>query len=261
MLAIISPAKKLDFEPLLEPLGYSDPTFPMDTLELVEAARTLSLNSLKRLMKLSDNLADLNYQRFKAFANTPEIDDVKQAIMAFAGDTYVGLDAANLDNDDLVYAQDHLRIISGLYGLLRPLDMIQPYRLEMGSRLNNSRGSDLYSFWGDRLSNALDDIVAKHKFQVLINLASDEYFKATKSKSMKARIIKPVFKEIKNGETRVIGMFAKRARGSMARYVIQNRIEDPNLLKNFDKGGYMFRDELSSADTLVYTREQPPAIS
>lgn len=256
MLAVVSPAKKLDFEPLTRPIGYSDPTFPDETMELVKSARKLNRSALQRLMKLSDKLTDLNHQRFKAFTDTPQPDHVKQAVMAFAGDTYVGLDAASLNEDDLVYAQDHLRIISGLYGLLRPLDVIQPYRLEMGSRLKNPRGADLYQFWGDQLANALDETVGKHRFPVIINVASNEYFKAAKAKSVQARIITPIFKEIKNGEARTLGLFAKRARGSLARYMIQNRVEDPEGLKSFDLGGYQYRDDLSEENTWVFTREQ-----
>ncbi len=260
MLAIVSPAKKLDFEPLNRPLSRSlepsQPKFADDAAQLVKSARKLSRTELQRLMKLSDSLTDLNYQRFKGYSFTPGPDQVKQAIMAFAGDTYTGLDAATLDDDDLAYAQDHLRIISGLYGLLRPLDMIQPYRLEMGRRLNNPRGADLYEFWDNRLAEAIDEIVDSHPAKVVVNVASNEYFKAARAKAMQARIITPVFKEIKNGEARVLGLFAKRARGSLARYMIQNRIEDPEGLKSFDTGGYAYRDDLSNDDTWVFTRVQ-----
>lgn len=256
MLAIVSPAKKMDFDPLERPLPQTEPDFLDETSTLVKSAQKLSKSELQRLMKLSDSLADLNYQRFKGFSSKPTADQVKQAVMAFAGDTYVGLDAPTLSEDDLVYAQDHLRILSGLYGLLRPLDMIQPYRLEMGKRLDNPRGSDLYEFWDDRLAGAIDDIVAGHKASVVVNCASNEYFKAAKQKVLKARVITPVFKEIKNGEARVLGLFAKRARGSMARYLIQNRVEDPEGLKDFDTGGYAYRGDLSDGDTWVFTREQ-----
>ncbi len=256
MLAIVSPAKKMDFDPLDRSLPMSEPDFLDDTQLLVKSAKKLSKSELQRLMKLSDSLAELNYQRFKGFSADPSPDQVKQAVMAFAGDTFVGLDAPSLSKDELVYAQDHLRILSGLYGLLRPLDMIQPYRLEMGKRLDNPRGSDLYEFWDEQLAEAIDGIVASHKAQVVVNCASNEYFKATKPKVMTSRVITPVFKEIKNGEARVLGLFAKRARGSMARYMIQNRIEDPDGIKNFDTGGYIYRDDLSEDDTWVFTREQ-----
>ena len=256
MLAIVSPAKKLDFEPLDRPLAHSDPVFLDDTVELAKSAQKLSRGELQQLMKLSDSLTDLNYQRFKGFSAKPSPDQVKQAVMAFAGDTYTGLDAATLSDADLEYGQDHLRILSGLYGLLRPLDMIQPYRLEMGKRLSNPRGADLYDFWDDRLAEAIDGIVSSHKAGVVVNVASNEYFKAAREKVLKARVITPVFKEIKNGEARVLGLFAKRARGSMARYMLQNRIEDPEGLKAFDTGGYAYRDELSEDDTWVFTRVQ-----
>ena len=256
MLAIVSPAKKLDFSPLERQLAHSVPEFTDDAVTLVESVRKLSRSELQNLMKLSDALTDLNFQRFKGYAPKPSPDQVKQAVMAFAGDTYTGLDATSLDGDDLTYAQDHLRILSGLYGLLRPLDMIQPYRLEMGRRLSNPRGGDLYEFWDGQLAEAIDGIVADHAAGVVVNLASNEYFKAAQEKSLKARVITPVFKEIKNGEARVLGLFAKRARGAMARYMIQNRIEDPEGLKSFDTGGYGFRDDLSDGDTWVFTRVQ-----
>lgn len=256
MLAIVSPAKKLDFEPLDRQLARTEPEFSHDALDLVKSAQKLSRGELQRLMKLSDNLTDLNYQRFKGYSPKPSPDQVKQAVLAFAGDTYTGLDAATLGDEDLNYAQDHLRILSGLYGLLRPLDMIQPYRLEMGSRLSNTRGADLYDFWDDQLAEHIDEIVAGHSASVVVNVASNEYFKATRAKTLKARVITPVFKEIKNGEARVLGLFAKRARGSMARYLIQNRVEDPEGLKSFDTGGYAYRDELSDEDNWVFTRVQ-----
>ncbi len=256
MLAIVSPAKKLDFEPLDRPLAHSDPVFLDDAAALVKSAQKLSRGELQQLMKLSDNLTDLNYQRFKGYATKPSPDQTKQAVMAFAGDTYTGLDAATLTDADLAYGQDHLRILSGLYGLLRPLDMIQPYRLEMGKRLSNPRGADLYEFWDNQLAETIDDIVAGHKAGVVINVASNEYFKAAREKVLKARVITPVFKEIKNGEARVLGLFAKRARGSMARYMIEHRIEYPEGLKAFDTGGYAYRDELSEGDSWVFTRVQ-----
>ena len=256
MLAIVSPAKKLDFSPLDRDLAATTPAFPDDTAALVKSAQKLSKAQLQQLMKLSDDLAELNFQRFKGFAAKPSADQVKQAALAFAGDTYTGLDAATLSDKDLNYAQDHLRILSGLYGLLRPLDLIQPYRLEMGKWLDNPRGGDLYDFWGDRLAEAIDDIVSTHKAKVVVNVASTEYFKAAREKALKARVITPVFKEIKNGEARVLGLFAKRARGALARYMIEHRIENPEGLKKFDTGGYAYRDELSDGDTWVFTRVQ-----
>ncbi|MBT3559323.1 MAG: peroxide stress protein YaaA [Rhodospirillales bacterium] len=254
MLAVVSPAKKMNFDHLDRRLPSSEPEFLSDTKKLVTAARKLSRSDLQNLMKLSDSLAEVNFQRFKNFKSTPGTDDAKPAAFAFAGDTYVGLESATLDDKDLDYAQDHLRILSGLYGLLRPLDQIQPYRLEMGRRLDTPNSADLYDFWGPKLGNCLDDVVADHKSSTIINLASIEYFKATQAKSMKSRVITPTFKEIKDGEAKVIGFFAKKARGSMARYLIQNRIEEPEGLKSFDTDGYVYRDDLSEGDAWTFTR-------
>jgi uncharacterized protein len=254
MLAVVSPAKKMNFDDLDRPLSATEPAFLPDTKKLVAAARKLSRSDLQNLMKLSDSLADLNFQRFKAFKAKPDANEGKQAAFAFAGDTYVGLDSATLDDGDLDYAQDHLRILSGLYGLLRPLDRIQPYRLEMGRRLGTPKGEDLYEFWGAKLGKNLDSLVAEHASSTIVNLASIEYFKAAQAKSMKARVITPEFKEIKDGEAKIVGFFAKKARGSMARYMIQNRIEKPDDLKSFDTEGYIYRDDLSQGDSWVFTR-------
>ena len=254
MLALVSPAKKLDFSALDRPLAHSEPAFADDTVKLVRAARRLGRGKLQRLMKLSDSLGELNYRRFRDFADEATPDNAKQAALAFAGDTYAGLDAASLDADDLDYAQSHLRILSGLYGLLRPLDLIQPYRLEMGRRLATRRGADLYGFWGDRLAKAIDAEVAGHPSPVVVNLASSEYFKAAQASSLGARVVTPVFKEEKNGAAKVIGFVAKHARGAMARHMITRRIETPDELKSFTEGGYGYRDELSDADTWVFTR-------
>ncbi len=256
MLAVVSPAKKLDFSELDRPLKSTDPDFLSEAKKLATAARKLSKSELQNLMKLSDSLTELNFERFKTFKSNPGADLTKQAAFAFAGDTYTGLDATSLSDKELTYAQDHLRIISGLYGVLRPLDRIQPYRLEMGRSLPNPRGSDLYTFWGGRIGQALDKAVASHKSAVVINAASSEYFKAAQAKTMTARVITPHFKEIKDGEARAIGFFAKKARGSMARYLIQNRIEKPEDLKSFDTEGYVYRDDLSSENDWVFTRTQ-----
>ena len=254
MLALVSPAKKLDFSALDRPLTHTEPAFPDDTRKLVTAARRLGRGKLQRLMKLSEPLSELNYQRFRDFAAEATPGNAKQAVLAFAGDTYAGLDAASLDADDLAYAQNHLRILSGLYGLLRPLDLIQPYRLEMGSRLGTRRGADLYGFWGDKLAKAIDSTVADHPSPVVVNLASAEYFKAVPAKALRARVVTPVFKEEKNGVARVIGFVAKRARGAMVRHMIANRIETPDELKSFTGDGYRYRDRLSDGDTWVFTR-------
>jgi len=254
MLALVSPAKKLDFTELAAPMTHSQPDFLKRSQVLIKAARKLSRAELSRLMKLSDNLTELNFQRFKAFAPPFTTANAKQAVLAFSGDTYVGFDAASVSEDDLLYAQDHLRILSGLYGLLRPLDLVQPYRLEMGSRLQNPEGPDLYDFWGDDLARAIDQAVSGHKEAVVINLASNEYFKAARPKHMKTRVITPVFKEVKNGEAKVLGLFAKRARGMMARYIVTKRVEQSEKLKKFNDGGYAYQDHLSEPDNWVFTR-------
>lgn len=257
MLALVSPAKKLDFSELSKPLPYSRSEFTDETQSLVKTARRLSRPKLRKLMNLSAALTDLNYQRFQDHAPVSTPDNAKQAALAFAGDTYAGLDSASLDEDDWAFAQDHLRILSGLYGLLRPLDLIQPYRLEMGSRLTTRRGKSLYDFWGKRLAVAIDSVVAGHETPVVVNLASNEYFKAVPLKSLQARAITAIFKEVdgdNDGQGKVIGFFAKRARGAMARYMIQNRLENPEDLKSFADDGYRYRDNLSDADNWVFTR-------
>lgn len=256
MLALVSPAKKLDFNELAAPITHSQPQFLERSQVLVESARKLSRAELGRLMKLSDKLSELNFQRFKAFAPPFTTANAKQAVLAFSGDTYIGLEPATLSEADLVYAQDHLRILSGLYGLLKPLDLVQPYRLEMGSRLRNPEGSDLYDFWGNELADAIDGAVSDHKEPVVINLASNEYFKAARPKYMKTRVITPVFKEVKDGQAKVLGLFAKRARGMMARYMVGGRIEKSEKLKKFKDGGYAFQDHLSDNDTWVFTRQK-----
>jgi len=256
MLAVVSPAKKLDFTDVAADLPHSQPQFLDQSVVLVEAVRRLSRAELQRLMKLSDKLTDLNFERFKAFSTPFTKANARQAVLVFNGDTYVGLDAKTLSAADLAFAQDHVRILSGLYGALRPLDLIQPYRLEMGRRLNNPRGADLYEFWGDDLADAIDETVAGDSDPAVINLASNEYFKAAKPKHLKSRVITPVFKEVKNGEAKVLGMFAKKARGMMARYIITNRLENSEDLKKFTGGGYVWRDHLSDSDTWVYTRER-----
>lgn len=250
MLAVLSPAKKLDFEPV-ENIPFSRPEFQSQANELVAVARALSSPDLQKLMKISTALADLNKMRFRTFA--PASDDLnsKQAVLAFAGDTYIGLEAGSLDRDEMAYAQDHLRILSGLYGVLRPLDRIQPYRLEMGSRLANGNGRNLYAFWGDRIGQALDRAADGGD---VINLASSEYFKAANAGKMTSRVITPAFKEERDGALKMIGLFAKRARGAMARFLVQNRVDCLEGLKDFDAGGYRFRVDLSTETTPVFTR-------
>jgi len=258
MLALVSPAKKMDFEELTRPLPHTEPDFFPDTKSLVNSARKLSLADIQRLMNLSDTLSQLNFQRFKAFKSQQSQTNAKQAALAFAGDTYIGLDAGTLTDGDLKYAQDHLRILSGLYGLLRPLDLIQPYRLEMGRRLKNERGGNLYEFWGDKLAKRINKITAGHQNSTIINLASNEYFKATQHKEIKSAIITPVFKEIKDTKENVIGFLAKKARGTMARYIIKNKVEVPEKLKLFSEDRYQFQENKSDTNTWVFTRKFIP---
>jgi len=250
MLAVLSPAKKLNFDALDKDLGESQPAFQADANRLAKIARTLSVSDLRGLMKISEDLASLNKKRFASFAAASDELNSKQAAFAFAGDTYTGLQAGNMEADDLAYAQEHVRILSGLYGVLRPLDRIQPYRLEMGSRLKNKAGNNLYAYWGDRIGAALDEAAQG----VVINCASIEYFKAT-GQAMASRVITPAFKEERDGGLKMIGFFAKKARGMMARFMVLNRIEDPEGLKDFDLEGYRFQPKLSVENDWVFTRK------
>ncbi len=258
MLVVLSPAKALDFAPLPAALPHTTPSLAKDTAELSKITRTLSPTDLKRLMHISDALADLNHARFQEFGDPRPGESAKQAALAFNGDTYTGLDAPALSAQDLNYAQDHLRILSGLYGILRPLDLIEPYRLEMGIKLDNPRGKDLYAFWKGRISAHLDHAVAGHQHPVIINCASTEYFKATEhKKALAARVITPVFHDERDGKSRVIGLMAKRARGMMARFIITNRLDDPQQIKDFNAGGYQFQPDRSDADHWLFSRPQP----
>ncbi|MAU40518.1 MAG: peroxide stress protein YaaA [Kordiimonas sp.] len=258
MLVVVSPAKKLDFEENFSSLPHSQPDFLDQSEELIEVARDLSREDIASLMKISDNLADLNYQRYRHFSRPFTLANAKQAVLAFKGDTYRGLDAETLSDDDMDYAQRHFRILSGLYGVLRPLDLIQPYRLEMGTKLANPSGKNLYEFWDQQittsLNKALEDACGPSAQKVLVNCASQEYFKAVKPSALNGRVITPVFKEVKDGQARVLGMMAKKARGMMARYIIQQRIDIPEGLKDFDLDGYTFQPDLSDDNVLEFHR-------
>jgi len=260
MLALISPAKKLDFETEPKLNDHTQPDLLSQSEILVKSARRLSRNQLGQTMKLSDNLADLNYQRYQDFSTPFDLGNAKQAALVFNGDTYVGLQAGSLTKADMKFAQNHLRILSGLYGVLRPLDLIQPYRLEMGARFKPPRKTDLYDFWDGQITDALNQVLDGQKDNTVVNCASNEYFKSVKAKKLDGPVITPVFKEIKDGQSRVIGMFAKQARGAMARHMITNRIETPEGLKSFDWGGYEYRDDLSDDKSWVFTRNQPPPV-
>jgi cytoplasmic iron level regulating protein YaaA (DUF328/UPF0246 family) len=255
MLAIISPAKKLDFEFSPHYSKFSQPVLIDRSETLVKKAKQLSRTELGRTMNISDKLSDLNYNRFQNFSTPFSLQNAKQAALVFNGDTYVGLEASSLKAADLNFAQDHLRILSGLYGVLRPLDLIQPYRLEMGARFQAPGGSDLYEFWKNSLAAELNSAIDKHKDKSIINLASVEYFKAVDQDILVGNVITPVFKEVKNGVSKVLSFFAKRARGSMARYIIKNRLRSPSQIKKFDDSGYTYRSDLSDENTWVFTRE------
>lgn len=252
MLVVISPAKRLDWSE--RAVDVTDPVFGEDAMRLARTARNLSLTDLQELMHISPDLARLNRDRFRDFAETPARDATRPAAFAFAGDTYQGLEAASLDPDELRWAQDRLRILSGLYGLLRPLDAIQPYRLEMGSRLKTRRGGSLYEYWGDRIARALNAQAAEAGASVLVNCASQEYFGAVDLSALELRVITPVFMEDKPKGPKIVSFHAKRARGAMARHIVQNRLTDPADLAAFDLGGYAFDDTRSEPDRPVFLR-------
>tara|TARA_R110002049_G_scaffold199670_12_gene370093 strand:+ start:538 stop:1302 length:765 start_codon:yes stop_codon:yes gene_type:complete len=252
LLIVISPAKTLDFETAPSTDSHSQPRFLQQSQQLINELKDLSTADIATLMKLSDKLAALNMARFQTWQKPFDLENAKQALLAFKGDVYTGLDAETLDVAGLEFAQQHLRILSGLYGVLRPLDLMQPYRLEMGTKFANAKGKDLYQFWGSQLR---DSIESELKDGVLINLASNEYFKAVEAKKLKARIITPVFKDWKNGQYKIISFYAKKARGLMSRYIIDHGINEPEDIKGFDSEGYRFSPEMSQADEWVFLRD------
>ncbi|MFT5867918.1 MAG: cytoplasmic iron level regulating protein YaaA (DUF328/UPF0246 family) [Paracoccaceae bacterium] len=250
MLTVISPAKRLDWA--ARDVATTVPVFQADADALVNYARKLSITALRELMDISPDLAKLNHDRFASFSETK--DDTRPAAMAFAGDTYTGLEAVSLDSEDLRFAQEHLRILSGLYGLLRPLDAIQPYRLEMGSRLKTQRGHSLYDYWGSQVSEALNAQADGVGTDVLINCASIEYFGAVDLAALKTRVITPVFLEDKPAGPKVVSFFAKKARGAMARFIVERRLTTPKGIVDFDLGGYEFQPSLSTDEKPVFLR-------
>ena len=259
LLALLSPAKRLDFESEdnLVAKGSLKATLPAladDTAILADRAKRYSAGDLKRLMDISPALAALNHARFQAFAGAR----TRAAIYAFAGDVYQGFDAATLSKADITFAQGHIGILSGLYGVLRPLDAIAPYRLEMGTRVKTERGKDLYAFWRTAVTARLNDLTAKMKNPAVINLASVEYWSVVDAKALAAPVIHPVFKEIKGGKAQIISFPAKKARGLMARYIVENRVDAPEPLKQFDVAGYAFDPEASTANTWVFSRDFQP---
>ncbi len=256
MLTLLSPAKTLDFEFSAEGLPTTSPRFEEDIEVLLRRCKKLTVAKLRELMKLSQPLAELNRQRFRDMALPFTADNSKPCLLVFRGDVYRGLDASSLSKRDLKWAQGRLRIISGLYGILRPLDLMQPYRLEMGTRLPNPRGSNLYDFWGDRLVESLNAEHAERPVKAVLNLASNEYFKAVPEKRLDAPLVTALFQEIRDGKPKTISFSAKRARGLMARFIVRNRIGAPEDLKGFAEEGYSYRPELSREDRLLFVREQ-----
>lgn len=254
MLMVISPAKTLDFDTAAVTEDYSQPGFLKNSQQLIDILRKMSTADIASLMKLSDKLAGLNAARYESWETPFSPDNAKQAVLAFKGDVYTGLDAETFDKAGFEFAQKHLRILSGLYGVLKPLDLIQPYRLEMGTKLANKTGKDLYAFWGSTLRESLEQEDA-FADEVLINLASNEYFKAIEAKKLKARIITPVFKDWKNGQHKMISFYAKKARGLMSRYIIDNKLEQPEDIKQFDYDGYRFNADMSKENEWVFIRD------
>lgn len=257
MITVISPAKNLDYETPAPHKNFTQAELLSHSQELIEVCRTLSAQDLSSLMKISDKLAGLNVARFTEWQTPFNESNAKQAIYAFNGDVYVGLDAASLSEDTLNYAQNHLRILSGLYGILKPLDLMMAYRLEMGTKLANSRGANLYQFWGSIIAEKLNEVFALQNTSTLVNLASNEYFKAVDKKALKGEIITPVFKDCKNGQYKVISFYAKKARGLMARYLMEQQVTTMEQLLAFDCAGYYFSEEQTKkANEPVFLREE-----
>jgi len=256
MLVVISPAKKMDMAPVEVP-ARTTPDFMEDAEALAREAGSLGVDGLMKLMHISESLARLNAVRFAEFG----AQERKPAALAFAGDTYQGLEAGSLDADELRWAQDHLRILSGLYGILRPLDEIEPYRLEMGSRLKTARGKSLYDWWGDRLSRALNAQAEATGARVLVNCASQEYFGAVDLQALALDLVTPVFMEMKPGGPKIVSFHAKKARGAMARFIVQNRLTDPEALRDFDTGGYAYQPDMSASGKPVFLRDEAAALA
>jgi cytoplasmic iron level regulating protein YaaA (DUF328/UPF0246 family) len=249
MLVVISPAKKINMQPLptIEP---TQPLFGQEADELAHVMQKLGLDELQSLMGISANLAKLNADRFANFG----AQDKKPAALAFAGDTYQGLEAATLEPEDMAWAQNHLRVLSGLYGLLRPLDAIEPYRLEMGSHLATARGKSLYQYWGSKIARALNEQAAATNSSLLVNCASKEYFGAVDLTSLTLPLVTPVFLEKQNGKAKIVSFYAKKARGAMARFIVQNRLKERAELQDFNAGGYLYQPDRSDEKKMVFAR-------
>lgn len=256
MLIVISPAKTLDYETPPKTKVFTTPDYLDHSQQLINRLRNFSSLDISDLMKVSAKIADLNFDRYESWKKPFTQKNAKQAVLAFKGDVYTGLDAGTFNAADFKFAQNHLRVLSGLYGLLRPLDLMQPYRLEMGTKLKTDAGKNLYEFWGTDITEGLNTQLKKIKSDTLINLASNEYFKSVKPKELNAEIITPAFKEFKNGDYKMIGIYAKKARGLLSRYIIQNKLSDPEDIKLFNEDGYKFNKKLSKGSNWVFTRKQ-----
>lgn len=256
MLLVVSPAKNLDFESDLPTNEYSQPELLDHSAELIKRCVSLTPADLSSLMGISDKLAGLNVARFTEWKMPFTPENARPAVLAFNGDVYTGLDAKSFSTKDYKFAQQHLRILSGLYGVLKPLDLMQAYRLEMGTKLDNTRGTNLYQFWGSVVTDNINSALKAQGDDILINLASTEYFKSVKKKELNATVITPAFKDWKNGQYKMISFFAKKARGFMARYIIENQITDVEQLKAFDVAGYGYNEALSTDAVPVFTRKQ-----
>lgn len=256
MLIVVSPAKTLDYETPAKTKIHTVPDFLKDSQKLIKQLRDFSPHDIAELMNVSSNIAELNFDRYKSWTANFNEKNAKQAVLAFKGDVYTGLDAESFSAKDFKFAQSHFRMLSGLYGLLRPLDLMKPYRLEMGTRLKNSRGKNLYEFWGSEITDALNKQLKKIKSEYLINLASNEYFKSVKPKELNGEIITPAFKDYKAGQYKMIGVYAKKARGTLSRYIIQNQLSNPEDIKDFSGDGYQFNQSLSQANNWVFTRKR-----
>lgn len=256
MLIVLSPAKSLDFEKKAPVATMTEPVLLDQAGLLIERMREVSALELQQLMAISPALAELNVQRFRDWQAQPDRECIKQAAFAFNGDVYDGLSASTLPLKSMDYLQSHVRILSGLYGVLRPFDALQPYRLEMGTALQNLRGRNLYAFWGDRVSQQINLQLSQLKLKTVLNLASEEYFKVIKNKALQAEVLTPVFQDWKSGQYKVISFFAKRARGLMARYCIEHGIQDPIALRGFDLDGYRFIEEESTPSRMLFRRKR-----
>lgn len=254
MLIIISPAKTINEEPVNLEIPVSSPEFINEASEIVQVLKKYSPIRIGKLMSINPKLAQLNYERYQEWQLPFSVDNSKPSVFAFNGDVYNGLKVEEYSNDDLLYAQQHLRILSGLYGLLKPLDLIQSYRLEMGTKLKLKRKKNLYEFWGKKLTLSLNSLLKSNQQDTLINLASNEYYKAIQASGLSYNIITPIFKDYKNGSYKFMSVFGKKARGLMASYIIKNHLEDPEQIKLFEEDGYYYNDQLTEGNEWVFTR-------